>query len=131
MTIAEVSRTYGLSIDTLRYYERVGLLPRVRRNKSGIREYDEKDCGWVEFIKCMRGAGIPVEALIEYVALFQEGETTAEARKQILIEQRDLLAARVLEMQKTLDRLNMKIDRYEQTILPAEKHLRVPQPEEG
>ena len=66
MTIAEVSRAYGLTADTLRYYERVGLLPHVHRNQSGIRDYTEQDCGWVEFIKCMRGAGIQVEALIEY-----------------------------------------------------------------
>ena len=86
MTIAEVSRAYGLTADTLRYYERVGLLPHVHRNQSGIRDYTEQDCGWVEFIKCMRGAGIQVEALIEYVELFQQGASTQEARKQILIK---------------------------------------------
>ena len=113
MTIAEVSRKYGLSPDTLRYYERIGLIPKVQRSRSGIRDYSESDLNWVEFIKCMRAAGIPVEALIEYVALFQQGERTVEARKQILIEQRDLLAARVEELQQTLNRLNRKIDNYE------------------
>ena len=98
MTIAEVSKKYALSIDTLRYYERIGLIPKVQRSRSGIRDYSESDLNWVEFIKCMRAAGIPVEALIEYVALFQQGERTVEARKQILIEQRDLLAARVEEL---------------------------------
>ena len=126
MTIAEVSRKYSLSIDTLRYYERIGLIPRVQRNKSGIRDYGEGDFGWIEFIKCMRGAGIPVEALIDYVALFQQGDQTIEARKQILIEQRDLLAARMEEMRQTLERLNTKIDRYENFLLPAEKDLRRP-----
>lgn len=123
VTIKEVSQKYGLSIDTLRYYERIGLIPHVQRNKSGIRDYGDKDCGWVEFVKCMRGAGIPVEALIEYVALFQKGDVTAEARKQILIEQRDLLLGRMEEMQKTLERLNGKIERYDQFVLPAEKNL--------
>lgn len=124
MTITEASKKYELSVDTLRYYERIGLIPRVHRNKSGIRDYGESDCGWIGFIKCMRGAGIPVEALIEYVTLFQQGDATAEARKEILVEQRDLLAARVQEMQKTLERLNTKIERYEQMILPVEKELR-------
>lgn len=123
MTIKEVSQKYDLSIDTLRYYERIGLIPRVHRNKSGIRDYGDKDCGWVEFIKCMRCAGIPVEALIEYVSLFQKGDATAEARKQILMEQRELLLGRMEEMQKTLERLNGKIERYEQLVLPAEKNL--------
>ena len=126
MTIAEVSKKYALSIDTLRYYERIGLIPKVQRSRSGIRDYSESDLNWVEFIKCMRAAGIPVEALIEYVALFQQGERTVEARKQILIEQRDLLAARVEELQQTLNRLNRKIDNYEQLLLPAEQGLSQP-----
>lgn len=108
MTIAEVSKKYDISADTLRYYERIGLIPPVNRTAGGIREYTEEDCGWVEFSKCMRGAGLPVEALIEYVSLFQQGENTAEARKLILIEQRDQLAEKIQEMQRTLERLNTK-----------------------
>ncbi len=80
MTIAEVSKTFGLTADTLRYYERIGLIPPVKRSSSGIRDYDEKDCNWVEFIKCMRGVGIPVEMLIEYVAMFRLGKETIAAR---------------------------------------------------
>ena len=105
MTIAEVSRKYNLSADTLRYYERIGLIPTVHRSKSGIRDYTVEDCAWVEFAKCMRGAGIQVEALIEYVSLFQQGE-------------------RMEEMRQTLERLNSKIDRYEQTVAVAEQKLR-------
>ena len=74
MMIAEVSEKYCIPADTLRYYERIGLIPRVHRNKSGMRDYTEEDCKWVEFIKCMRGAGLPIEVLIEYVALFQQGD---------------------------------------------------------
>ena len=55
MTIAEVSKKYELSADTLRYYERIGLIPPVPRTRSGIRDYDESSCGWVEVTKCMRG----------------------------------------------------------------------------
>lgn len=124
MTIAEVSKQYGLSADTLRYYERIGLIPTVNRNKSGIRDYTEEDCGWVEFIKCMRNAGIQIEALIEYVALFQSGEETTYARKQILIEQRDQLQVKMEHIKETIERLNYKIERYDQTILPAEKRLK-------
>ena len=81
MTIAEVSRVYQIPVDTLRYYERIGLLPPVNRNRSGFRDYTEENRNWVQFIKCMRAAGIPVEALADYVALFQQGDTTREARK--------------------------------------------------
>lgn len=112
MTIAETAKKYDISADTLRYYERIGLIPPVPRTKSGIRDYDETSCGWVEFIKCMRGAGLQIEALIEYVALFQQGEATVGARKAILIEQREQLAERITQMQQTLERLDSKIAHY-------------------
>ncbi|MGN1411067.1 MAG: MerR family transcriptional regulator [Oscillospiraceae bacterium] len=123
MTIAEVSKKYGISADTLRYYERIGLIPKVTRNKSGIRNYSEKDCNWVNFIKCMRSAGIQIEALIEYVSLFQQGDDTIVTRKEILLEQRQLLVERIEEMQKTLDYLNYKIDNYDKIIKPIESKL--------
>ena len=124
MTITEVSKRYDLSPDTLRYYERIGLIPTVHRTAGGIRDYTPSDCDWVEFIKCMRAAGVQVEALVAYVTLFQQGEATAVARKQILIEQRDRLLQQMNEMQRTLERLNKKIQNYEQALLPAEAHLR-------
>ncbi|MFT3890045.1 MAG: MerR family transcriptional regulator [Anaerolineales bacterium] len=123
MKIAEVSEKFGLSVDTLRYYERVGLIPPVHRNDGGIRDYDELDLRRVDFIKCMRGAGLPVEVLIEYMGLVQQGDSTMDARKEILIEQRDLVAARLEEMQKTLDRLNYKIEVYEKALLKKEKEI--------
>ncbi len=124
MTISQVCKTYDLTADTLRYYERAGLIPGVQKNKSGIRDYTESDLRWVEFAKCMRSAGLPIGALAEYVALFQQGDATAEARKAILVRQRDELQDKMRDMQKTLDRLNRKIDHYDQTMLPAEKRLK-------
>ncbi|MDQ8738816.1 MerR family transcriptional regulator [Paenibacillus sp. LHD-38] len=124
MTITEVSEKFELSQDTLRYYERIGLIPPVNRNKSGIRKYTEEDCKWVDFIKCMRqSAGLPVEVLIEYVGLFQQGDETNEARKELLVEQRMQLNTRIEEMKKTLERLDDKIARYEQTLMKKEKTL--------
>ena len=124
MTIAEVSKKYELSADTLRYYERIGLVPPVPRNKSGIRDYDTESCQWVELMKCMRSAGVQIEALIEYVALFQQGDETIGARKALLVEQRDQLVERMAEMQLSLDRLNDKIERYDQGLMTKEHLLR-------
>lgn len=129
MTIAQVSEQYGLSADTLRYYERIGLLPTVNRNKSGMRDYTPEDCGWVEFIKCMRGAGLPIEVLIEYVTLFRQGDGTVAARKALLVEQRQNLVSRIEEMQAVLARLDKKIEGYESHMLKAEEKLL--RPEEG
>ena len=124
MTIAEVSRKYDISADTLRYYERIGLIPPVPRTRGGLRDYGEESCGWIQLMKCMRAAGVQIEALIEYVDLFQQGDATLDARKALLVEQRDQLVSRMAEMQASLDLLNQKIDRYEQGMMTAEQQLR-------
>jgi DNA-binding transcriptional MerR regulator len=123
MKIAEVSEQYNISSDTLRYYERIGLIQPVNRLESGIRDYRDIDIRRVEFIKCMRGAGLPIEVLIEYVGLVQQGDRTVETRKAILKEQRELLAARMKEMQKTLDILDHKIEVYENAVLKKEQEI--------
>ena len=123
MRIAEVSERYDISLDTLRYYERIGLIQPVHRNESGIRDYNELDLRRVNFIKCMRSAGLPIEVLIEYVGLFQRGDKTVGARKEILKEQRELLIVRMQEMQKTLDILNHKIEVYENVVLKKENEI--------
>lgn len=123
MKIAEVSEKYGLSADTLRYYERVGLIPHVNRSEGGIRDYNELDLRRVDFIKCMRDSALPVEVLITYMELVQQGDETIEARKEILVEQRDFLTARIEEMQKTLDLLDHKIEVYENALLKKEQEI--------
>ena len=124
MTITEVSQKYDMTADTLRYYERIGLLPSVNRNASGIRNYTEEDCNWVHFIKCMRGAGLSIEVLVEYVTMFQQGNSTIKARKELLVEQRSRLAENIREMQQTLERLDKKIDGYEERVLVKEEQMK-------
>lgn len=113
MTISEISKKYNLTQDTLRYYERIGLIPTVARTKSGIRNYSEDDCKWIEFIKCMKGAGLSIEVLIEYVELFQQGDVTSDRRKEILIEQRKILIEKMNEISNTINRLDSKIKIYD------------------
>jgi DNA-binding transcriptional MerR regulator len=113
MTITEVSKKYAISQDTLRYYERIGLIPPVNRTKGGMRDYTEESCAWIGLAKCMRSAGIPIEALIEYCALTQQGDQTIVARKELLVEERTKLLEKMEDMKNTLDRLNYKINRYE------------------
>ena len=98
-------------------------IPEVKRTSGGIRNYTEYDCRWIDFINCMRDAGVRVGALVEYVGLFEPGDSISEMRKHILLRGRDRIAARVAEMQRTLDRLNVKIERYEKDIIPVEKEL--------
>ncbi len=123
MTIAEVAAKYGMTADTLRYYERVGLIPPVPRTSGGIRSYGESECSWIEFIKCMRNAGLSIDALVEYVRLYRAGEGTEQARLDLLIEQREIMRRRAAEIQACLDRLDYKINGYYTVILPSEKKI--------
>ena len=125
LTIAEVSKKYDITADTLRYYERIGLIPAVPRTPNGIRDYDQASCPGVELMKCMRKAGVQIEALIEYVALFRQGDETMDARKTILIEQRKRLVQKMQDMQETLERLDYKIEMYEQGKMTSDYQLHI------
>ena len=113
MTIREVSKKYNITQDTLRYYERVGMIPTVTRTAGGIRDYGEKDLEWVELDVCMRSAGLPVDAMVKYVKLSQVGDSTLGDRLDLLKEQREILLDQKEQMEETLKRLNVKISRYE------------------
>ncbi len=114
MTIKQVSEKYNISPDTLRYYEKVGAIPPVTRTASGIRDYQENDLAWIELAKCMRAAGLPIEALIEYLKLFQQGDETINARLELLQKQRDILLNQQKQIGEPLEKLNVKISIYEQ-----------------
>lgn len=91
MTIKEVSERYDITADTLRYYERVGVIPEVSRTTSGNREYTEEDLKWVKNAICLRKANVSVESIAEYVKLFKEGDETIEARLFLLTETKEQL----------------------------------------
>ena len=114
ITIAEVSKKYNLTQDTLRYYEKIGLIPHVPRNNNGIRNFDEESCGWIEFIKCMRSAGMQIEVLIKYISLFKQGRETLEERRNLLIEQKEKLVEKYTEIGNTINRLENKIKIYDE-----------------
>jgi len=123
MTISEVAGKYGLTADTLRYYEKQGLIPPVTRSASGLRDYAETDLKWVEFIRCMRSAGVSIEALTKYVALFRQGNASIPARRKILSDERAKIARRIADLQAALARLDKKLDDYEVRMLQYEKGL--------
>lgn len=120
MTIREVCEKYRISSDTLRYYERIGAIPAVNRTKSGIRDYTEQDIGWVENVLCMRGAGVPVEMIVQYVQLCQQGDSTFSRRCDLLKEAREQILRQIEKNQNELARLEYKISRYEAAVETGE-----------
>ncbi len=125
MTIAEACKLCAISADTLRYYEREGLLPPIRRTPGGIRDYSEHDLDWIRFAQCMRAAGLPIGALSRYVSLVRKGDSTLRERKEILARERARLAERLHTLQETLAKLDGKIADYDRRCLAWEReHLR-------
>lgn len=114
MTIKEVSGQYGISQDTLRYYERVGMIPRVTRSASGHRDYQPEDLAWVELAKYLRGAGLTVEAIVDYVRLYQQGAETIPARLELLRRQREALLEQRQQIEAALARLEQKIQWHQE-----------------
>lgn len=123
MNISEAAKISGLTAATLRYYESEGLIPPVTRKNGGVRDYQKDDLGWIDFIKCMRSAGMSVESLIEYTTLFRNGTESDEARKNILIRERDQLLAKQKEINETIEKLNGKIKSFESKLKESEESL--------
>ncbi|MCJ0584002.1 MerR family transcriptional regulator, partial [Enterococcus cecorum] len=114
MNIKKAAELFDLSVDTLRYYERIGVIPPVKRNESGYREYSVNDLNWIYLAKNLRHAGLSIESLIEFVQLAQMREkiNVAEAQKQILHEQLAELNEKIQEMEQVRALLSYKIETY-------------------
>lgn len=117
MQISEVAKEFGLTTDTLRYYEREGLIGPISKGKNGIRNYTEEDIKRIQFVKCMRAAGLEINFLKRYIQLFEGGDKTVKERREILVEQRKILKEKLDAMQEAYNRLNYKIDLYDKNIL--------------
>ncbi|MBP5429592.1 MAG: MerR family transcriptional regulator [Elusimicrobiaceae bacterium] len=124
MTISEVSKQCNISPDTLRYYEKEGLITDINRTAGGVRDYTEQDCKQIEFIKCMRSVGLSIEVLRKYFELFKKGKRTLKARRDLLATEREQLHTRLTELQNTLNRLDYKISVYDKAIKSKTKELK-------
>ena len=124
MTISEVSKKCNISADTLRYYEKAGLISYINRTDGGIRNYTEQDCAQIEFIKCMRSAGLSIEVLKKYFDLFSKGKRTLNARRDLLATEREKLKKHLMELQDTIKRLDYKISVYDKALKSKNKELK-------
>ncbi|MFD5768781.1 MerR family transcriptional regulator [Streptomyces sp. NPDC127049] len=111
-TISEVAALTGLTAHTLRWYERIGLMPHVDRTHTGQRRFSERDLGWLEFVGKLRLTGMPVADMVRYAELVREGAHTHGARRALLEETRRDVLSRIAELQDTLAVLDLKIDHY-------------------
>lgn len=124
MNIKKVSELSGVSADTIRYYERIGLIPPVKRTPNGIRDFDEEDLRWIVFSRQMRSAGLSIESMVNYINLFQVGDETVPVRKEIIAAQIKMLKEKASELNTAIDRLEFKLANYDEHMIPAENSLR-------
>ena len=116
MTIKEVCEKYNVTADTLRDYERVGVIPEVRRTAGGIRDYSEEDIKWVETAICFRSARMPIDLLIEYVRLYRQGDETLRDRLELLIEAKKRILDERKKYDDALAKLDYKISKYDEAV---------------
>lgn len=118
MTIREIAAKTNMSTDTLRYYERIGLLPPVLRNAAGIRNYDEYFVNFINFIKKLKASGMSLEHIIDYIRLAEMGDATIQERKKLLAEARETLLDKINSLQLVAELADYQLRNYENLLQP-------------
>lgn len=116
MKIAEVSEKYGIPQDTLRYYEREGVIPKIKRGNGGIRNYTEDDCKAIQFAQCLKSAGFSVEDIVEYRRLSDIGDSTIPDRLALMQRKREEMEQQKADLEKAMRLLDHKIFCYERAV---------------
>ena len=118
MTIREIAAKTNMSTDTLRYYERIGLLPPVPRNAAGIRNYDEYFVNFINFIKKLKASGMSLEHIIDYIRLAEMGDATIQERKKLLAEARETLLDKINSLQLVAELADYQLRNFENLLQP-------------
>ncbi|NMO80065.1 MerR family transcriptional regulator [Niallia alba] len=115
MNSKQVAEMFDLSVDTLRYYEKIGVIPPVTRDKNGYRNYQTSDLNWIFLAKSLRSAGLSIESLIEFASLagLSETQNVEDAQKQILVDQLEEIEENIKKMKDVRSLLQYKIDTYD------------------
>lgn len=115
-SIGQAAQITGLTAHTLRYYEKEGLLPFVKKSSSGLRVFSDSDIGWLQMIECLKGVGMPLKGIKQYIDWFIEGDSTLEKRLQMFKEQKASLEAQMVQLQKHMNKINYKINLYSKAV---------------
>ena len=116
-SVKDVSEKLNISQYTLRYYEKEGLIPYVQRNYSGRRVYSDNDLIWIQLIGCMRATGMSIAYIKNYVELTVQGKSTLLKRREIIIEQKEIIETEIKKYSDLLEVVNIKLQRYNQLII--------------
>lgn len=112
-TPAQVTAKTGFTIDTLRYYERVGLLHRVGRTAGGRRSFTDQDVEFLQLLRCLRETGLPIAEMVRFVALLRSPEATREERVAVLREHENRVEAQIARLAEHRDHIRFKIEFFD------------------
>jgi DNA-binding transcriptional MerR regulator len=118
-TPREAVEKTGFSLDTLRYYERIGLLDSVDRNAGGQRVFTDGDLQWLEILRCLRDTGMPIARMLRYAELARGGDATFTERAELLEEHDREIELKIAALRDEQSRIKGKIDWYRQVLAPT------------
>lgn len=121
-SIGQVAQKTGLSVHTLRYYEKEGLLPFVRKNSSGLRVFSDSDLGWLELIECLKATGLHLKGIKQYIDWYIEGDSTLQQRLDMFKQQKIRIEEQMAELQKHMNKINYKIELYTKAVAAGTLH---------
>lgn len=121
-SIGQVAKKTGLSVHTLRYYEKEGLLPFVRKNSSGLRGFSDSDLGWLELIECLKATGLHLKGIKQYIDWYIEGDSTLQLRLDMFRQQKIRIEEQMAELQKHMNKINYKIELYTKAVAAGTLH---------
>ena len=115
-SIGQAAAKMGLTAHTLRYYEKEGLLPFVKKSGSGLRVFTESDLGWLVMIECLKGTGMPLKGIKQYIDWYREGDSTLQNRLDMFKAQKVRLEEQMALLQKHMEKIAYKIELYEEAV---------------
>lgn len=115
-SIGQAAKKMGLTAHTLRYYEKEGLLPFVKKTSSGLRIFSEEDIGWLQMIECLKGTGMPLKGIKQYIDWFIEGDSTLQKRLDMFKQQKIKIEEQMRELKKHMEKINYKIAYYTEMV---------------
>lgn len=113
-TIKQAAERTGLTEHTIRYYDREGLLPLLKRTDSGIRSFSDTDLDWLGLICCLKNSGMPIETIKQFMSLCLQGERTVEERREILLKHKENILVQMEQLKKGLSTVNYKLEHYKE-----------------
>lgn len=111
-SIKQVAEKFHLTTHTLRYYDKEGLLPSVKRTESGMRRFDEEDIEWLGLVCCLKNTGMSIKEIKQFIEWCMQGDDTVPQRLDLLCQHRKHVVEEISQLEQNLKKIDWKINYY-------------------